>query len=114
MQPGLSHIRKDFEPIMTFLDRKDSTDMIENEKQAAQQVMSTGANGYNATVERKLRLKIDLYVVPTVALLYLMCFIDRANIGKRFPILRVWNARTQFHRVDNHQEMLVLPASRQT
>ncbi|KAH7380038.1 major facilitator superfamily domain-containing protein [Pyrenochaeta sp. MPI-SDFR-AT-0127] len=43
--------------------------------------MSTGANGYNATVERKLRLKIDLYVVPTVALLYLMCFIDRANIG---------------------------------
>ncbi|KAF3004478.1 hypothetical protein G7054_g12680 [Neopestalotiopsis clavispora] len=31
--------------------------------------------------ERKLRLKIDLYVIPTVALLYLFCFIDRANIG---------------------------------
>lgn len=31
--------------------------------------------------ERKLRLKIDLYIVPTVALLYLFCFIDRANIG---------------------------------
>ncbi|CEO58662.1 hypothetical protein PMG11_03369 [Penicillium brasilianum] len=31
--------------------------------------------------ERKLRTKIDLYIVPTVALLYLMCFIDRANIG---------------------------------
>ena len=33
--------------------------------------------------ERKLRLKIDLYIIPTVALLYLFCFIDRANIGKR-------------------------------
>ncbi|KAL8302900.1 hypothetical protein RB601_008200 [Gaeumannomyces tritici] len=30
---------------------------------------------------RKLRLKMDLYLVPTVALLYLFCFIDRANIG---------------------------------
>ncbi|CAI4212704.1 unnamed protein product [Parascedosporium putredinis] len=31
--------------------------------------------------ERKLRLKIDLAVVPTVSLLYLFCFIDRANLG---------------------------------
>ncbi|KAI1760245.1 putative MFS transporter [Hypoxylon sp. FL1150] len=31
--------------------------------------------------ERKLRNKIDRMVVPTVALLYLFCFIDRANIG---------------------------------
>ncbi|EMC98928.1 hypothetical protein BAUCODRAFT_64805 [Baudoinia panamericana UAMH 10762] len=31
--------------------------------------------------ERKLRMKIDLMVVPTVSLLYLFCFIDRANIG---------------------------------
>ncbi|ROV89140.1 hypothetical protein VSDG_08886 [Cytospora chrysosperma] len=31
--------------------------------------------------EAKLRLKIDLMIVPTVALLYLFCFIDRANIG---------------------------------
>ncbi|KAK3639858.1 hypothetical protein LTR56_012238 [Elasticomyces elasticus] len=31
--------------------------------------------------ERKLRLKIDLMIVPTVSLLYLFCFIDRANIG---------------------------------
>lgn len=29
-----------------------------------------------------MRLKIDLYIVPTVALLYLFCFIDRANIGE--------------------------------
>ena len=32
--------------------------------------------------EAKLRLKIDLMVVPTVSLLYLFCFIDRANIGE--------------------------------
>jgi hypothetical protein len=31
--------------------------------------------------ERKLRTKIDFFVVPTVTLLYLMCFIDRTNIG---------------------------------
>jgi hypothetical protein len=31
--------------------------------------------------ERKLRAKIDFFVVPTVTLLYLMCFIDRTNIG---------------------------------
>jgi len=32
--------------------------------------------------ERRLVRKIDLYIVPTVALLYLFCFIDRANIGE--------------------------------
>lgn len=32
--------------------------------------------------ETKLRRKIDMMIVPTVALLYLFCFIDRANIGQ--------------------------------
>jgi hypothetical protein len=32
--------------------------------------------------ESKLRLKIDFFVVPTVSLLYLFCFIDRANLGE--------------------------------
>ncbi|KAF0327381.1 putative transporter [Colletotrichum sp. SAR11_59] len=36
---------------------------------------------YDRAAERKLRLKIDLAIVPTVSLLYLFCFIDRANIG---------------------------------
>ncbi|KAL7797402.1 major facilitator superfamily domain-containing protein [Trichoderma ceciliae] len=36
---------------------------------------------YDPVAERRLRLKIDLFIVPTVALLYLFCFIDRANIG---------------------------------
>ena len=36
---------------------------------------------FDRKAEAKLRLKIDLCIVPTVALLYLFCFIDRANIG---------------------------------
>jgi hypothetical protein len=37
---------------------------------------------FDAAAEARLRWKIDLYIVPTVALLYLFCFIDRANVGK--------------------------------
>ena len=37
---------------------------------------------FDSAAERRLRMKIDFYVVPTVSLLYLFCFIDRANIGK--------------------------------
>lgn len=33
--------------------------------------------------ESRLRLKIDLCIVPPVSLLYLFCFIDRANLGKQ-------------------------------
>lgn len=36
---------------------------------------------FDPKAEAKLLLKIDLYIVPTVSLLYLFCFIDRANIG---------------------------------
>ncbi|RSL51090.1 hypothetical protein BHE90_016348 [Fusarium euwallaceae] len=36
---------------------------------------------FDPVAERKLRWKLDLFTVPTVAVLYLFCFIDRANIG---------------------------------
>ncbi|KAF2109824.1 putative MFS transporter [Lophiotrema nucula] len=36
---------------------------------------------FDPKAESRLRLKIDLMIVPTVSLLYLFCFIDRANIG---------------------------------
>ncbi|KAI1814231.1 MFS general substrate transporter [Poronia punctata] len=36
---------------------------------------------FDPEAERRLRFKLDLMVVPTVSLLYLFCFIDRANIG---------------------------------
>lgn len=43
---------------------------------------------YDRLAERKLRNKIDLMIMPTTCLLYLFCFIDRANIGKlRDPLL---------------------------
>lgn len=36
---------------------------------------------FDAIAEAKLRRKIDFMIVPTVSILYLFCFIDRANIG---------------------------------
>ena len=35
----------------------------------------------NLEAETRLRRKIDLHIVPIVAIIYLFCFIDRANIG---------------------------------
>jgi hypothetical protein len=37
--------------------------------------------GLDPAAESRLRLKIDLYIVPIASLMYLFCFIDRANIG---------------------------------
>ena len=31
--------------------------------------------------ERKIRRKLDFRIVPIVTLLYLLCFLDRANVG---------------------------------
>lgn len=31
--------------------------------------------------EKKIRRKLDFHVVPLVTLLYLLCFLDRANVG---------------------------------
>ncbi|RGP62556.1 hypothetical protein FSPOR_9135 [Fusarium sporotrichioides] len=36
---------------------------------------------FDASAEKKLRRKIDWHIMPTVTILYLMCFVDRANIG---------------------------------
>lgn len=36
---------------------------------------------FDPKAEARLRRKIDMMIVPIVALLYLFCFIDRANIG---------------------------------
>lgn len=43
--------------------------------------LAQGSVVLDAAAERRLRLKIDLFIVPTVSLLYLFCFIDRANLG---------------------------------
>lgn len=31
--------------------------------------------------ERKIRRKLDFHVVPLVTILYLLCFLDRSNVG---------------------------------
>ncbi|KAK4126974.1 MFS general substrate transporter [Parathielavia appendiculata] len=74
----------------------------DSSKAGAQHTEATGGGGIDAAAERghaatdqfgqplvqfdpkaeaRLRRKLDLYLVPTVSLLYLFCFIDRANIG---------------------------------
>jgi len=45
------------------------------------------SNNVTSSQERKLLMKVDLCVLPTVIVLYLLCFIDRTNIGK--AILRM-------------------------
>jgi sugar phosphate permease len=37
---------------------------------------------FDPVEEARVVRKIDLYIIPCIALLYLFCFIDRANIGK--------------------------------
>ena len=37
---------------------------------------------FDKKAEARLCRKIDWYVVPYITLIYLFCFIDRANIGK--------------------------------
>ncbi|KAL4881768.1 major facilitator superfamily domain-containing protein [Aspergillus karnatakaensis] len=41
----------------------------------------TSTPTYDKEAEARLRRKIDWYIVPTVAIIYLFCFIDRANVG---------------------------------
>lgn len=36
---------------------------------------------FDKKAESRLRWKMDFFLLPTVSLLYLFCFIDRANIG---------------------------------
>ncbi|KAF5585416.1 major facilitator superfamily transporter [Fusarium subglutinans] len=38
-------------------------------------------------LESKLRWKMDLRILPTVTIIYLLCFIDRANIGEHIKTL---------------------------
>ncbi|GAA6005711.1 uncharacterized protein JCM10292_006747 [Rhodotorula paludigena] len=73
------------------MDRQDSSDV---EKASVHNIEEAALQGHAATdkaghvlihidpaEEARLRRKIDIRILPTVALLYLFCFIDRANIG---------------------------------
>ncbi|KAE8451398.1 hypothetical protein EG329_004027 [Mollisiaceae sp. DMI_Dod_QoI] len=76
--------------------------MTKNEKQidahlpATTEVSSveeTQSAEWTKADEKRIRRKMDIRIVPTVLMLYLMCFIDRANIG---------NARIQGMQKDLH------------
>ncbi|KAL0574922.1 hypothetical protein V5O48_007044 [Marasmius crinis-equi] len=58
----------------------------EIQKTAADGKVATDSHGkslvnFDPKSEARLRLKIDMMILPTVSILYLFCFIDRANVG---------------------------------
>ncbi|PSN71387.1 putative MFS transporter [Corynespora cassiicola Philippines] len=61
--------------------KADITHQAAGHGQAATDIYGHSLVTFDPKAESRLRWKIDLYIVPTVALLYLFCFIDRANIG---------------------------------
>jgi hypothetical protein len=65
------------------MDSKDSVEVTEKVHAARD---ATTVDDSARKAERRLRTKIDFFVVPTVTLLYLMCFIDRTNIGVSLPM----------------------------
>jgi hypothetical protein len=67
--------------------------------------------------EKKIRRKLDFRLVPIVTVLYLLCFLDRANIGKRNILLsrmieRLANDFTGNARIQGMQEELDLSGYR--
>ncbi|KAF2713340.1 putative MFS transporter [Pleomassaria siparia CBS 279.74] len=61
--------------------KHEDTHQVAEIGQAATDIYGNSLVHFDPKAESRLRLKIDLYIIPTVALLYLFCFIDRANIG---------------------------------
>ncbi|KAM5366985.1 hypothetical protein ACJZ2D_010253 [Fusarium nematophilum] len=60
---------------VTKVENCDQASQIENAKPLPQEFI------YDRQAERRLRTKTDLMILPTICLIYLFCFIDRANIG---------------------------------
>lgn len=60
----------------------DRSDKLHGEVESASKHVEQNAEPvFDPKAEARLRRKIDLMIIPTVSLLYLFCFIDRANIG---------------------------------
>ncbi|SPO06608.1 related to nicotinamide mononucleotide permease [Cephalotrichum gorgonifer] len=62
------------------VDNVSTPDMVETGR-AVTDKSSDAPFVFDKAAETRLRRKIDFMIIPTVALLYLFCFIDRANIG---------------------------------
>ena len=59
----------------------ETTHEVAERGHAATDIHGNSLIEFDPEAEKRLRRKMDWYIVPTVALLYLFCFIDRANIG---------------------------------
>ncbi|RSL55116.1 hypothetical protein CEP54_009561 [Fusarium duplospermum] len=59
----------------TKVEAGDELSQIENQKYVPPEFI------FDRQAERRLRNKIDLTIMPIICLMYLFCFIDRANIG---------------------------------
>lgn len=60
--------------IVDHIEVTDTTDKVDVSKLTASEL-------YPGINEKKLLLKMDLHIVPTLAVLYLLSFLDRGNIG---------------------------------
>ncbi|KAF1930191.1 putative MFS transporter [Didymella exigua CBS 183.55] len=75
-----AHLEKNTSSLHEDL-KSDNTHTVAEHGHAATDIYGNALLAFDPKAEAKLRWKIDLYIIPTVALLYLFCFIDRANIG---------------------------------
>ncbi|KAH7121713.1 major facilitator superfamily domain-containing protein [Dactylonectria macrodidyma] len=76
-------------PMTEHIDNRDNVEDLNNSAvqhdrergQAATDKSGQSLAEYDPATERKLRLKIDFCIIPIVSLIFMFCFIDRANIG---------------------------------
>ena len=61
--------------------KADVESRIVDSESGAQNELSQMSEAEIARLDRKLVLKLDLVLVPIVAMFYLLAFLDRANIG---------------------------------
>ncbi|KAF1938705.1 MFS transporter [Clathrospora elynae] len=79
-QPHADYSAEKYEPSHPE-DKHGDTHQIAKHGHAATDIYGHALMQFDPKAESCLRLKIDLYMIPTVAILYLFCYIDRANIG---------------------------------
>lgn len=67
------------------MDKKETTMYTTNNGSEDKSTSSEAADHqqslWDARAEARLTRKIDLHVIPSVAIIYMFCFLDRANIG---------------------------------
>ncbi|KAK5130935.1 hypothetical protein LTR08_001538 [Meristemomyces frigidus] len=81
MEQGHDFSEKGFTPRHEGLVGKEDAHAAAERGHVATDKYGTSLVTFDPKAEARLRRKIDLHVVPTVFMLYLFCFIDRANVG---------------------------------